>query len=85
MEDGTVGRFASAKIDPVLAKLKKAIPRIQHRLDFKNKSLTNNDFEEINEIKALIGDCVLLRYIEGALAAIRGKVPKEQGRDFRRD
>jgi energy-coupling factor transporter ATP-binding protein EcfA2 len=85
MEDGTVGRFASAKIDPVLAKLEKAIPRIQHRLDFKNKSLTNNDFEEINEIKALIGDCVLLRYIDGALAAIRGKEPKELGRDSRRD
>ena len=85
MEDGTVGRFASAKIDPVLAKLKKAIPRIQHRHDSENKRLTKNDFKEINEIKTLIGDCVLLRYIEGALAAIRGKEPKEQGRDFRRD
>lgn len=85
MENGTVGRFASVKIDSVLKKLEEAIPRIQHSLESSGKALTENDLAQINEIKGLIGDRVLLRYIEGTLRVANEDRSREFGYAFRRD
>lgn len=71
MEDGTVGLFASEKIDPILKKLEEAIPRIGGSSELAEGLVQENDFAKIEEIKSLIGDCALRKYIEIALHSIK--------------
>lgn len=71
MEDGTVGHFASQKIDSILKKLETAILRIRTPSGSSEILMQEEDFALIEEIKSLIGDRTILKYIEIALRSIK--------------
>lgn len=84
METGTVGRFAAAKINGILKKLDEILPSANKRGQANLPQLSQSDRESIEEIKMLIGDEFLVRYIQESIRVSELKWPREQPSRLRR-
>ena len=67
MNNGTMGVFAEKKINRIIDLLNQAFPSAQTDQEGNQTQLSQKELREIRELKPLIGDGFLLRYIESTL------------------